>query len=104
MLSTSNYIARQYGVRAAMPGFIARKLCPELNIVAPDFDKYRSASNLVQDVFRRFDPNFRMVSLDEAYLDLSVHMSQRDTSTEEERTVEYFNQVSPYINHFCKLR
>ncbi|CAG0879653.1 unnamed protein product [Darwinula stevensoni] len=33
MLSTSNYLARRYGVRAAMPGFIAKKLCPGLIIV-----------------------------------------------------------------------
>ena len=28
MLSTANYVARKYGVRSAMPGFIAKKLCP----------------------------------------------------------------------------
>ena len=28
MLSTANYVARQYGVRSAMPGFIAKELCP----------------------------------------------------------------------------
>ena len=41
MLSTSNYIARRFGVRAAMPGFIALKLCPQLLIVPTNFDKYR---------------------------------------------------------------
>jgi DNA polymerase kappa len=30
IISISNYIARKYGVRAAMPGFIAKKLCPNL--------------------------------------------------------------------------
>ncbi|XP_075241250.1 uncharacterized protein LOC142336360 isoform X2 [Convolutriloba macropyga] len=89
MLSTSNYIARQFGVRAAMPGFIARKLCPNLKIVPPDFEKYRTASSLAQDVFRSFDPNFRMMSLDEAYLDLSVHMSERQSSSAEWRTVHF---------------
>lgn len=28
MISTANYVARKYGVRSAMPGFIAKKLCP----------------------------------------------------------------------------
>lgn len=46
--STSNYHARKYGVRAAMPGFIAKKLCPNLVIVPTNFDKYRAVSNEVR--------------------------------------------------------
>lgn len=46
--STSNYHARKYGVRAAMPGFIAKKLCPNLIIVPPNFDKYRAVSDEVR--------------------------------------------------------
>ena len=53
MLSTSNYAARKFGVRAAMPGFIGRKLCPQLVIVPCDFDKYRAASQVVQEVLTR---------------------------------------------------
>ncbi len=45
--STSNYLARQFGVRAAMPGFIARQLCPNLIIVPCDFEKYRMDSSKV---------------------------------------------------------
>lgn len=48
--STSNYHARKYGVRAAMPGFIAKKLCPGLVIVPPNFDKYRAVSEEVRVV------------------------------------------------------
>ena len=40
MISTANYAARKYGVRSAMPGFIALKLCPHLHFVRPDFSKY----------------------------------------------------------------
>jgi len=39
MLCTTNYVARRFGVRSAMPGFIARRLCPELVFIEPDFDK-----------------------------------------------------------------
>lgn len=45
--STSNYHARRFGVRAAMPGFIAKRLCPQLLIVPPNFDKYRAVSREV---------------------------------------------------------
>uniref|UniRef100_A0A1I8ECV4 DNA polymerase kappa n=1 Tax=Wuchereria bancrofti TaxID=6293 RepID=A0A1I8ECV4_WUCBA len=51
MLSTSNYAARRFGVRSAMPGFIAKKLCPQLKIVHGRFDKYREASSVV-GIFR----------------------------------------------------
>lgn len=40
--------ARRYGVRAAMPGFIARKLCPELIFVPTDFKKYTYYSDLTR--------------------------------------------------------
>jgi len=48
MISTANYIARGFGVRSAMPGFIAKKLCPELVFVKSDFDKYRETSKKIQ--------------------------------------------------------
>lgn len=51
--STSNYHARKYGVRAAMPGFIAKKLCPNLVIVPTNFDKYRAVSNEVRVMGKR---------------------------------------------------
>lgn len=71
MLSTSNYAARRFGVRAAMPGFIARKLCPKLVIVRPNFDKYKAVSAVVGAVFARYDPGYAAMSLDEAYLDIT---------------------------------
>lgn len=40
--------ARKFGVRAAMPGFIARKLCPELIFVPVDFKKYTYYSGLTR--------------------------------------------------------
>uniref|UniRef100_A0A8C7QWY5 DNA polymerase kappa n=1 Tax=Oncorhynchus mykiss TaxID=8022 RepID=A0A8C7QWY5_ONCMY len=77
MLSTSNYHARKFGVRAAMPGFIAKKLCPNLVIVPINFDKYRAVSAEVREVFADYDPHFLPMSLDEAYLDISDHLEQR---------------------------
>jgi len=68
MLTTSNYLARRFGVRAAMPGFIAKKLCPQLVIVPPNFGKYTAVSKVVRDVFKEYDRDFCPMSLDEAYL------------------------------------
>ncbi|CAH1254928.1 POLK [Branchiostoma lanceolatum] len=86
MLSTSNYLARKYGVRAAMPGFIGKKLCPDLVIVPTNFDKYRTVSRQVRDVLRQYDPNFAPMSLDEAYMDLTDYLELRKSLPEEMRT------------------
>ena len=45
MIATANYIARKFGVRSAMPGFIGKKLCPNLILVPPNFQKYSAVAN-----------------------------------------------------------
>ena len=82
MLSTSNYAARKHGVRAAMPGFIALKLCPKLVIVPPNFDKYKAVSKCVGEVFALYDVNHVMMSLDEAYLDLTEFLAANGATYE----------------------
>ena len=80
MLSTSNYAARKFGVRAAMPGFIAKKLCPNLVIVPSNMEKYAQVSEIVRGVFREYDPNFAPMSLDEAYLDITDIITSSDSA------------------------
>ncbi|XP_076588041.1 DNA polymerase kappa [Chaetodon auriga] len=86
MLSTSNYHARKYGVRAAMPGFIGKKLCPTLIIVPTNFDKYRAVSAEIREIFADYDPHFMPMSLDEAYLDFTDHLDQRQNWPDSLRT------------------
>ncbi|KAM6224331.1 DNA polymerase kappa [Rhynchocyon petersi] len=85
MLATSNYHARKFGVRAAMPGFIAKRLCPQLIIVPPNFDKYRAVSKEVKEIFADYDPNFMAMSLDEAYLNITKHLQERQNWSEDKR-------------------
>ncbi|VDN01991.1 unnamed protein product [Thelazia callipaeda] len=77
MLSTSNYAARRFGVRAAMPGFIAKKLCPQLKIIHGSFEKYHKASSVAREVFKEYDPDLCMGGLDEVYMDLSAYIHDR---------------------------
>jgi len=86
--STSNYYARRFGVRAAMPGFIAKRLCPQLIIVPPNFDKYRAVSTEVKEILADYDPNFMAMSLDEAYLNITKHLQERQNWPEDKR--KYF--------------
>ncbi|MBW3558869.1 MAG: DNA polymerase IV [Proteobacteria bacterium] len=69
--TTACYIARQYGVRSAMPMFKAVKLCPQAVVVRPDFRKYTAESGRVFARLRALTPLVQGLSLDEAWLDLS---------------------------------
>lgn len=75
MISTTNYAARKFGVRAAMPGFIGKELCPALVFVPPNFDKYTCVAQQIRAVFAKYDPDFSAFSLDEACLDISDYMA-----------------------------
>ena len=77
MLATSNYVARKFGVRAGMPGFIGKKLCPELKIISGSYDKYRAVSKAVRNIFVEYDPEFSPMGLDEAYINITKHVKFR---------------------------
>lgn len=83
VLSTASYEARRYGVRSAQPIFIAKSLCPQLKIVKLRIERYKEMSNLVQEkVLAKYDPGFRMGSIDEGYLDLT-HLVAEGRSADE---------------------
>ncbi len=71
VLCTSNYLARQYGVRSAMASSHALRLCPGLIILPVDMPKYRAVSQAIQQIFYQFTDQIEPLSLDEAYLDVS---------------------------------
>ena len=73
VVAASSYEARAFGVRSAMPMARALRLCPALVVVRPDFPRYRAASQQILDIFRSCTPLVEPLSLDEAYLDVSVN-------------------------------
>src|SRR3712207_2922232 len=66
VLTTCNYEARKFGVRSAMPTFMALQRCPSLIIVSPRFEVYRRDSHIVREILHRFTPLVEPLSLDEA--------------------------------------
>ncbi|MBN9346994.1 MAG: DNA polymerase IV [Devosia sp.] len=70
VVSTCCYIARQSGVRSAMPMFTARKLCPDAVIIPPNMAKYVSVSREIRAMMDRLTPLVEPLSIDEAFLDL----------------------------------
>jgi DNA polymerase-4 len=71
VVAAASYEARAFGVYSAMPMARAVRLCPELAIVRPDFQRYKAASRQVMDILRSCTPLVEPLSLDEAYLDVT---------------------------------
>ena len=72
VLTTCSYEARKFGVRSAMPGFKAKALCPDIIFVKPRFEAYSEVSKQIREIFSRYTDLIEPLSLDEAYLDVTV--------------------------------
>ena len=66
----ASYEAKAYGVRTAMGGAQARRLCPQAAVVPPRMAAYTQASDAVFEVFRDTSPLVEAISVDEAFLDV----------------------------------
>lgn len=74
VVAAASYEARAFGVRSALPMSRALRLCPQLVVVPPDFERYRAVSKWVLGIFRSCTPLVEPLSLDEAYLDVTENL------------------------------
>jgi DNA polymerase-4 len=70
VVMAASYEARAYGVRGAMGGSQARRLCPQAIVVKPRISAYSNASKAMFEVFERTAPVVEALSIDEAFLDV----------------------------------
>ncbi|KHE71567.1 DNA polymerase IV [Halobacillus sp. BBL2006] len=68
---TSSYEARKYGVKTTMPVGEARRLCPDLIVMSPNFERYRTASKEMFKILADVTPLVQPVSIDEGYMDIT---------------------------------
>ena len=87
VVCAASYEARKFGVRSAMPAVRAERLCPDAIFIAPDFVRYRAVSKSVREIFKRHTELIEPLSLDEAYLDVTVNKMGIPTATLVARTI-----------------
>ncbi|RPA77720.1 DNA/RNA polymerase [Ascobolus immersus RN42] len=71
VLTTANYRARKFGVRSGMAEHVAKKLCPQLTIIPPDYRKYLRKSREIRAVLSGYDDRLEASSIDECYLNIT---------------------------------
>jgi DNA polymerase-4 len=81
VISAASYEARKFGVRSAMSGRLAEKLCPNLIFVRTDFARYSEISKKVKSIFYDYTDLVEPLSLDEAYLDVTENKKGLPSAT-----------------------
>jgi len=82
VVCAASYEARRYGVHSAMSAIRAQRLCPDAVFVPPDFNRYRAVSVQVRGIYARHTDLIEPLSLDEAYLDVTVNKRGLASATE----------------------
>lgn len=80
VVSAACYIARKYGVRSAMSGKMAKKLCPKITFTPVRYQRYKEISKQIHEIFHRFTDQIEPLALDEAYLDVTENKMNVDSA------------------------
>ena len=81
VVAAASYEARKFGVRSAMSSVLAKRNCPELIFVKARFDRYKEISQKIRAVFYEYTELVEPLSLDEAYLDVTVNKKGNPSAT-----------------------
>lgn len=71
VVSAASYEARKFGIHSAMPMYQARQKCPRGTFIRPRMHRYKSVSKKIMSLLREFSPRVEVVSIDEAYVDIT---------------------------------
>ena len=73
VVSTASYEARRFGVHSAQSIQVAKRLCPQIIIVEPHFQRYKEVSAQLHEIFHDYTDLIEPISLDEAFLDVTTN-------------------------------
>ena len=101
VVSASSYEARRFGVRSAMPIFQARQKCPEGVFISPRMERYKEVSKKIMAILLEFSPRMEVVSIDEAYIDISG--SQKLNGDPEMLSSDIKNEIKKKLGLTCSV-
>ncbi len=81
VVAAASYEARKFGVRSAMSSVVAQRNCPDLIFVKARFDRYKEVSKQIRNVFYEYTDLVEPLSLDEAYLDVTINKKGNPSAT-----------------------
>lgn len=94
VVAAANYIARKYGIRSAMPIFIAKELCKGLLVIPVHMEKYKEYSERIYNYIEEYDPHYVHVGLDEGYF----YINPEDYKIHDNDTID--DGVNNFIERF----
>ena len=81
VVCAESYEARKFGIRSAISGALAKKLCPDLIFVPPRFERYKEISTKIRALFLEYSDLVEPLSLDEAYIDVTTNKKGLQSAT-----------------------
>lgn len=100
IIVTCSYEARSFGVKTTMPLWEAKKLCPHLVVMKPNFERYRAASMAMFEILREYTELVEPVSIDEGYMDIT---SCYETGSPIEISQKIQKQILEQLNLPCSI-
>lgn len=88
VVATASYEARRFGIHSAMPSVTAKRRCPDLIFVPGRMNVYKEVSAAIHDIFHEYTDMVEPLSLDEAFLDVTVNKSDMELAVEIAREIK----------------
>ncbi len=87
VVSAASYEARKFGVKSAMSNVLAKQKCPHIIFVKSDFVRYKELSAQIREIFYEYTDLVEPLSLDEAYLDVTVNKKDNPSANDIAREI-----------------
>lgn len=89
VVTTANYEARKFGIHSAMSAQKAYELCPDAIFKPGNYEKYAEISQQIREIFRRYTDIIEPVSIDEAYLDVTINKINSKSAIRIAKLIQY---------------